>query len=82
MIRVPEIKLYLDEEETKLKEVLAKKLSISIKDIDSIKIFKKSVDARKKDKIHFVYTLDAKVKDEAKLLKTWISNPEAEASWK
>lgn len=69
MIRVPEIKLYLDEEETKLKELLAKKLNISSGDIKEIRIFKKSVDARKKDKIHFVYTLDAEVKDEEKLLK-------------
>nr|WP_300003518.1 hypothetical protein [Tissierella sp.] len=69
MIRVPEIKLDLDQEEIKLKEGLAKKLNISIKDIEEIRIFKKSVDARKKEKIHFVYTLDAKVKDEAKLLK-------------
>lgn len=69
MIRVPEIKLYLDEEETKLKELLAKKLNISSGDIKEIRIFKKSVDARKKDKIYFVYTLDAEVKDEEKLLK-------------
>lgn len=69
MIRVPEIKLYLDEEETKLKELLAKKLNISSGDIKEIRIFKKSVDARKKDKIYFVYTLDAVVKDEEKLLK-------------
>lgn len=71
MIRVPDIKLYLDEEESKLKEILAKKLNISIKDITEIKIFKKSIDARRKDKIHFVYTLDAGVKNEEKLLKRY-----------
>lgn len=69
MIRVGEIKLYLDEEEWKLKEVLAKKLNIPSKDIGEIRIFKKSVDARRKNKIHFVYTLDAEVRDEDKLVK-------------
>lgn len=71
MIRVPEIKLYLDEEEEKLKELLAKKLNISPNDILTYKIFKKSIDARRKDKIHFVYTLDCQVKDEEKLLKRY-----------
>lgn len=71
MIRVAEIKLYLDEEESKLEEALAKKLNISTKDIMSFKIFKKSIDARRKDKIHFVYTLDCDVKNEEKLLKKY-----------
>ncbi len=71
MIRVPEIKLYLDEDESKLKEILAKKLNISHKDIMEIKIFKKSIDARRKEKIHFVYTLDVGVKNEEKLLKRY-----------
>lgn len=71
MIRVSEIKLYLDEDESKLKEVLAKKLNISVKDIGDIRIFKKSIDARRKNKIHFVYTLDAEVKDEDKLVKRY-----------
>lgn len=71
MIRVPEIKLYLEEDEEKLKELVSKKLNISIKDISEIKIFKKSIDARGKDKIHFVYTLDIAVKNEEKLLKRY-----------
>ena len=71
MIRVAEIKLYLDEEESKLKKILAKKLNISMEDIGDIKIFKKSLDARRKNKIHFVYTLDAEVKNEDKLVKRY-----------
>ncbi|OLS01479.1 NAD(P)/FAD-dependent oxidoreductase [Tissierella creatinophila] len=71
MIRVPEIKLYLEEDEEKLKELVSKKLNISIKDISEIKIFKKSIDARRKEKIHFVYTLDIEVKNEEKLLKRY-----------
>ncbi len=69
MIRVPEIKLNLDEDESKLGELLAKKLNISPKDIVDFKIFKKSIDARRKDRIHFVYTLDCKIKNEEKILK-------------
>ena len=69
MLRIPELKLYLDEDESKLKSILAKKLNVSEKEILDYKIFKKSVDARRKDKIHFVYTVDANVKNEEKLLK-------------
>ena len=71
MIRVAEVKLYLDEDESKLKKALAKKLNIPMEDIGDIRIFKKSIDARRKNKIHFVYTLDAEVTDEDKLIKRY-----------
>ncbi len=51
MIRVPEIKLTLDEDEELLKFKLAKKLKIPHQAILSYRIFKKSIDARKKANI-------------------------------
>lgn len=68
MIRVPEIKLSLDDNEERLKFELAKKLKISEEDIFSYRIFKKSIDARKKNNIQFIYTLDVDLKNEDKVL--------------
>lgn len=58
MIRVTEIRLALDEDEDILKARAAKILKINEKYISSYTIFKKSVDARKKDDVHFTYALD------------------------
>lgn len=58
MIRINEIKLSLDDDESLLKSKAAKVLKINEKYIESYTIFKKSVDARKKDDVHFTYALD------------------------
>lgn len=71
MLRVPEIKLSLDQDEQLLKIELAKKLKIPQESVSSYRIFKKSVDARKKKDIHFVYTLDVELKNEDKILKMY-----------
>lgn len=69
MLRITNIKLSLEEDESLLKGKVAKKLRISEKDILGYSIFKKSIDARKKHDIHFVYTLDVELKDEDKVLR-------------
>lgn len=61
MIRINEIRLSLDEEESLLKQKAAKILKINEKYIDSYTIYKKSVDARKKDDVHFTYSLDVSI---------------------
>ncbi len=58
MIRINEIKLSLDEEEALLKKKASKILKVNEKYIKSLTIFKKSVDARKKDDVHFTYAVD------------------------
>ena len=61
MIRISEIRLSLDEDESLLREKAAKLLKINKKYVASLTVFKKSVDARKKDDIHFSYTVDLTV---------------------
>lgn len=61
MIRINEIKLSLDEDETLLKAKASKILKINEKYIKSYTIYKKSVDARKKDDVHFTYSLDVEI---------------------
>lgn len=58
MIRISELKLSLDEEEYTLKSKAAKVLRINEKYIQKLIIYKKSVDARKKENVHFSYTVD------------------------
>ena len=70
MIRVRQI--FIDIDKDKKEELLDKvsyKLNISKTDILNIKINKKSIDARKKTKIHYVYEVDIEVLNENKVLK-------------
>jgi len=69
MIRVPEIKLSLDQDESMILKEVARKLRIESEDIISYSIFKKSIDARKKSDLHFVYTVDVELKNEDIILK-------------
>ena len=55
MIRINEIRLELDDSEELLKAKAAKILKINKKYIKNLAIYKKSVDARKKEDIHFYY---------------------------
>lgn len=69
MLRLPEIKLSIEQEETEIKKLICKKLRIEQQELIDYRIFKQSIDARKKDKIHFVYTVDVRVKDEKRILQ-------------
>ncbi len=57
MIKVDQIKLSVFEKESKLIDILAKKLRINSSDIKDYSILKKSVDARKKPDVYFVYSI-------------------------
>ncbi len=56
MIRISNIKLSLDENENILEEKIQKKYRI--KKIKSFRISKKSIDARRKNDVHYVYSID------------------------
>lgn len=64
MLRIKGIKLGIHESEDKLRIKAAKKLNISENDILDLKIYKKSLDARQKGNIFFIYTVDVFVSDE------------------
>ena len=70
MIRINEIKLSLDSDENALKAAILSILRIDKSELKEYKIVKKSVDARKKDKIFFTYCVNASVVgDESALIK-------------
>lgn len=58
MIRVGSIKAPLEAEKDKLIDITVKKTGIKKHTIKEFKIFKKSIDARDKKNVHFVYTFD------------------------
>lgn len=60
MIRINEIRLELDDSEDILGAKAAKILKVNKKYITKLTIYKKSVDARKKDDVHFHTVLTAK----------------------
>ncbi len=68
MLRISDIKLPVDHTEEDLKAQISK--IIRTDDIREIKIFRRSIDSRKKSDIHFVYTVDVvSGADEAKVLR-------------
>lgn len=69
MLRVTGLKLTIDEEVSNLKYAILRKLKIEEKDLIGYRIFKQSIDARKKDMIYFIYTVDVELKNEKIFLK-------------
>ncbi|MBQ1664317.1 MAG: FAD-binding protein, partial [Clostridia bacterium] len=70
MLRISEIKLPLDYTEEDLKLKAAKFMKVQPSDITSLKVFRRSVDSRKKQDVHFVFTIDVEVNaDEKRILK-------------
>ena len=61
MIRIDNIKANLDVDAAGLKEIVSMKTGLEPERIKSLKIAKKSVDARNKSNVQFVYALDMEV---------------------
>ena len=75
MLRLTDIKLPLDHAEEALKIAILKKLSVPANELIGFSIFKRSYDARKKNAIALVYTLDVETTHEAQLLNRFKKDP-------
>jgi len=69
MLRLTEIRLPLDHPEDELKAAILKRLGIATSDLLGYTLFRRGYDARKRNAIVLVYTVDVEVKNEAVLLK-------------
>ena len=67
MIRIRNIKVPILKDD--IKKYISLKLKINQNDIKTVKINKKSIDARRKNDVHYVYEVDITCKNEKKLLK-------------
>lgn len=74
MLRVSNLKLGIDEDVSMIKKSIIKKLRIKENELIKYFIYKESIDARKRGKIDFVYTVDVEVKNEKKILQSKIKD--------
>ncbi len=61
MLRINDISLPLDYDDNTIKKVVAQKLRVNVSDIQYASLYKRSVDARKKNNVHFQATVDVKL---------------------
>lgn len=70
LIRIEEINLNVDDNETLLRNKIASILALSESEILNYKIVKRAIDSRKKSQIQFVYSVDVELSD-ITLVKEW-----------
>ena len=69
MLRVRQVKINLDTSENEFKKKIANKLKIKENEILNFSIKKKSLDARDKNNIYYVFEFDVQIKNEDIILK-------------
>ncbi|WMJ88068.1 NAD(P)/FAD-dependent oxidoreductase [Anaerocolumna sp. MB42-C2] len=74
MIQINQLKIKIDHSREELKKLIAKQLKISESEIIEYSLIKRSIDARKKNDILFVYSVEVKVSQENKVIKR-VHNP-------
>jgi len=71
-LRLTNLILPVDAPERELKRTIARQLRIDVGDIETYRILRKSLDARAKFDLRFVYSVAVKLPDELFKSKTWI----------
>ena len=74
MIRINQIKMPLHHDAAALEQKIRKRLGLSGGQELRYRIIRKSIDARKKPELYYVYTVDVEVNDEEKILRRCKSN--------
>lgn len=74
MIRISQLKLSVYHNKEQLEKKIAKTLKINEKEIDGYEIIRQSIDARHKNDLLYVYTIDVSAKNEKQILKKVNSN--------
>ncbi|MDE6665672.1 MAG: hypothetical protein K2K14_05735, partial [Ruminococcus sp.] len=69
MIRINNIRVSLDFDFSELEKFCIKKFRIAPENLKSVRLSRKSVDARKKSYVHFIISIDVEAKNETQLLK-------------
>jgi uncharacterized FAD-dependent dehydrogenase len=75
MLRISEIRLPIDHPPAALKTALLQRLNLAEDALLHYTIYKRGVDARKKNYILFAYTIDAELRDEAAVLARFKKDP-------
>ena len=80
MIRINELRLPLEHPAEALPSAAAKRLEIPEAAIRTLTVFKRSHDARKKNALLFIYTVDLEIEDEAAVLTRFADDPKVNPS--
>jgi uncharacterized FAD-dependent dehydrogenase len=75
MLRIHEVKLPLGHAEPALRQAVLKRLGIPAAALTGFTVFKRAWDARKREAIQLIYTIDAEMADEAAVLKRLARDP-------
>jgi uncharacterized protein len=74
MLRINELKLPLNHQDNAIKSAILDRLGISEADLISHKIFRRAHDARKRNDIYLIYTIDLKAKNENEILSRFVDD--------
>ena len=80
MIRITELRLPIEHPPEALPVAIAKRLNLPQIAIHQITVFKRSHDARKKNALMFIYTVDVEVDNETDVLESLASDPKIGAT--
>jgi len=75
MLRLTDIKLPLDHPDEAIEQAILKKLAITNEELVDFTVFKRGYDARKKDRILLIYTLDISTERDEQLLAKFMKDP-------
>lgn len=75
MLRITELKLPLDHAESMIKTAIIARLGLAAQDLIAYTVFRLGQDARKRNEIELVYTLDVEIKNEAEVLARYQHDP-------
>ena len=75
MLRITELKLPLDHPESAIKTAIVNRLGIGAEELITYTVFRQGHDARKRDAISLVYTLDVETNNEQAVLTRLKNDP-------
>ncbi|WP_442496749.1 NAD(P)/FAD-dependent oxidoreductase [Methylobacter sp. sgz302048] len=75
MLRITELKLPLDHPESMIKTAILDRLGLSAEHLINYRIFRRGIDARNRDSIFLIYTIDVEADNEQALLKRLRDDP-------
>ncbi|ESS74057.1 FAD dependent oxidoreductase [Methyloglobulus morosus KoM1] len=75
MLRITELKLPLNHPEDAIRPAILTRLGITEEDLITYQIFRRAHDARKRNDIHLIYTLDIETKHENDILSRFKTDP-------
>jgi uncharacterized FAD-dependent dehydrogenase len=76
MLRITELKLPLEHSEDDLKAAILARLGLAPEELLSFGIFRRAHDARRRQQIFFIYSLNVAVQDEAAVLRRYAGDPQ------